>query len=194
MVRNGIFFLLLLFIFSFCNDKVKQFDGFIQGELEYLLASDSSKVWERIMQEEDGEEIMPTDCSMGNNLIFLQGDLGEPKPLLYAYNPLICDSLEFCLQYPDICKADTVLCNADTTFCETLEDGILYIGSWYAKEPFIKNSRSYTLVFEINSNKESIFVTSITSQYATFQYKNRKGVDGGIITEFYQFLSPISEE
>lgn len=194
MVRNGIFFYLLLLIFSYCGDKVKQFDGFVQSELEYLLASDEVKIWERIGQEENGEEIIPNDCGVDNYLIFLQGATGTPKPLLYAYNPLICDSLDFCLQHPDFCQADTTLCNADTTFCETLEDGILYIGSWYAKEPFIKNSRSDTLVFEINNKKESIFVTRITSQYATFQYKNRKGVDGGVITEFYKFLSPISEE
>lgn len=194
MVRNGIFFLLILFIFSLCNDKVKQFDGFIQSELEYLLASEEFKVWERTGKEEDGKEIVPDDCGLDNYLIFLQGSTGEPKPLLYAYNPLICDSLDFCLQHPDFCQADTALCNANTTFCETLEEGMLYIGSWYAKEPFIKNSRSDTLVFEINNSKESIFVTNITSQYATFLYKNRTGDDDGIITEHYKYLSPLNEE
>ncbi len=194
MVKNILYFIFLLFIFSFCDDKVKQFDGFVQVELEYLLASDEFRVWERIGQEEGGEEIIPTDCGIENYLIFLQGDLGEPKPLLYAYNPELCDSLDFCIQYPDFCLADTTLCNADTAICNTLGDGFLYIGSWYAKEPFIKNSRSDTLVFEINNNKESVFVTSITSQNATFQYKNREGVDGGVITEFYKLLSPVSEE
>ncbi|MCK5369006.1 MAG: hypothetical protein KAQ62_10655, partial [Cyclobacteriaceae bacterium] len=159
MVRNGIFFLLLIFLFSFCKDKVKQFNGFTQKEMEYLLASDDFKVWERISQEENGEEILPDDCGMENYLIFLQGSVGQPKPLLYAYNPLLCDSLDFCDQHPDFCEADTTLCNAEPDFCESLADGVLYIGSWYAKEPFIKNDRSDTLVFEINNKLESIFVT-----------------------------------
>ena len=185
--------LLLIFMFSFCKDKVKEFDGFTQKEMEYLLASDELKVWERNSQEEDGEVIVPGDCDMDNYLIFIQGNLGQPKPLLYAYNPLICDSLDFCSLHPDFCQADTDLCNADPVFCESLGDGVLYIGSWYAKEPFIKNSRSDTLVFEINSKIESIFVTSISSQYATFQYKNREGNDGEIITESYSFSPSISE-
>lgn len=193
MVRIGIFFLLVLFIFSSCGDKVKEFDGFVQGELEYLLASDTLKIWERIGQEENGEAVIPDDCDLENYLIFIQDELGQPKPLLYSYNPLICDSLDFCLQHPDFCQADTMLCNADPEFCETFSDGILYVGTWYAKEPFIKNSRSDTLVFEINKKKESIFVTSISSQNATFQYKNRVGIDGGVITEFYKIWSPTSE-
>ncbi|MCK5467293.1 MAG: hypothetical protein KAI99_02245 [Cyclobacteriaceae bacterium] len=193
MVRNGIFFLLLIFLFSFCKDKVKQFNGFTQKEMEYLLASDDFKVWERISQEENGEEILPDDCGMENYLIFLQGSVGQPKPLLYAYNPLLCDSLDFCDQHPDFCEADTTLCNAEPDFCESLADGVLYIGSWYAKEPFIKNDRSDTLVFEINNKLESIFVTNITSQNAIFQYKNRFGIGGEVITEIYKFSPPTSE-
>lgn len=193
MVRNGIFFLLLIFLFSFCKDKVKQFNGFTQKEMEYLLASDDFKVWERISQQENGEEILPDDCGMENYLIFLQGSVGQPKPLLYAYNPLLCDSLDFCDQHPDFCEADTTLCNAEPDFCESLADGVLYIGSWYAKEPFIKNDRSDTLVFEINNKLESIFVTNITSQNAIFQYKNRFGIGGEVITEIYKFSPPTSE-
>ena len=193
MVRNGIFFLLLIFLFSFCKDKVKQFNGFTQKEMEYLLASDDFKVWERISQEENGEEILPDDCGMENYLIFLQGSVGQPKPLLYAYNPLLCDSLDFCDQHPDFCEADTTLCNTEPSFCESLADGVLYIGSWYAKEPFIKNDRSDTLVFEINNKLESIFVTNITSQNAIFQYKNRFGIGGEVITEIYKFSPPTNE-
>ncbi|MCK5209374.1 MAG: hypothetical protein KAQ79_15175, partial [Cyclobacteriaceae bacterium] len=88
---------------------MKQFNGFTQKEMEYLLASDDFKVWERISQEENGEEILPDDCGMENYLIFLQGSVGQPKPLLYAYNPLLCDSLDFCDQHPDFCEADTTL-------------------------------------------------------------------------------------
>jgi len=194
MVRNGIFFLLLILLFSFCKDKVKRFNGFTQKEMEYLLASDDFKIWERIAKEEDGEEILPDECGMENYLIFLQGSIGQLKPLLYAYNPLICDSLDFCMQHPDFCQADTTLCNADPDFCESLNTGVLYIGSWYAKKPFINNDRSDTLVFEINSTIESIFVTSITSRYATFQYKRRFGTQGEIITEFYEFTPPTSDQ
>ena len=193
MVKNGVYFLLLLFLFSFCKDKVKKFNGFTQKEMEYLLSSDEFKAWERISKKEDGVEIEPDDCGLDNYLLFLQGTVGEPKPLLYAYNPLICDSLDFCMQHPDFCQSDTTLCNANPEFCESLNDGILYIGSWSAKAPFIINSRSDTLIFEINKKTESIHVTSITSEFATFVYKNRTGDDGGIITEFYKFAPPTIE-
>lgn len=191
--RNVLSYLFLILLFSFCDDKVKEFDGFTQKEMEYLLASDDAKVWERIAKEENGEEVMPDDCDMDNYLIFIQGGLGVPKPLLYAYNPLICDSLEFCNQHPDFCQADTTLCNEDPDFCEDLGEGVLYIGSWYAKEPFIVNSRSDTLIFDINNVSESIFVINITSQYAAFQYKNRIGENGEVIDEFYKLLESISE-
>lgn len=193
MLKNGIAFLLLILLFSFCGDKVREFDGFTQKEMEYLLSSDEGKIWEQISREEDGEVIVPDDCSMENYLIFIQGDLGQPKPLLYTYNPTICDSLDFCIQHPDFCQADTMNCNTEPEFCAVLEDGILYIGSWYAKEPFIKNDRTDTLVFDINSKQESIFVTSISSQNATFRYKNRIGNNGGVIDEYYKYLQPISE-
>ena len=186
-----IFFLAIL-LFS-CDDKVRKFSGFTQKEMEHLLASDESKAWLRISKEEDGDVIEPDDCGMDNYLIFVPGNLGDPKPLLYAYNPAICDSLDFCNQYPDFCQSDTALCNADPEFCDLLGQGVLYIGSWYAKEPFINNDRSDTLIFEINNKSESIFVTSITSQYASFQYKQRTGSSGGIITETYNYTPPEQE-
>lgn len=194
MRRNSLLYFSLIFVFSFCDDKVKKYDGFTQKEMEFLLAAEDFKIWERIAQEEDGEEVLPGDCDLENHLIFLQGSVGLAKPLLYAYNPTICDSLDFCNQHPDFCEADVDFCLQDPDFCETLSTGVLYIGSWYAKEPFITNDRSDTLVFEINNVDESIFVTSITSNYATFQYKNREGADGGIITEFYEFSASTSDQ
>lgn len=193
MIRNVLSFLFLILLFSYCGDKVKKYDGFTQTEMEYLLAADDLKVWERIGRQEDGAEVIPDDCGMENYLIFIQGSLGKPKPLLYAYNPLICDSLEFCDQHPDLCLADLTLCAENSEFCESLGDGTLYIGSWYAKEPFIKNSRTDTLIFDINNISESIFVTSITSLQATFRYKNREGENGGEIDEFYKLLLSPSE-
>ena len=80
-----------------------------------------------------------------------------------------------------------MLCNADPEFCDLLSDEVLYIGSWYAKEPFIINDRSDTLIFSVNNKKEAIFVVNITSQHAAFQYKNRQGDSGGLITEYYNF-------
>lgn len=189
-------FISLLFITTLilsCKDKVTKFNGFTQSELEYLLAAEEGKVWERISKEEDGEEIIPSDCEMDNYLILGPGNTGQEKPLLYAYNPAVCDSLDFCQLHPDFCQADTALCNADPDFCDLFSDDVLYIGSWYAKEPFIENDRSDTLVFTINNKKESIFVTNITSQYATFQYKHREGDNGGIITEYYQLFQNEDE-
>ena len=180
-------------LFFTCKDNVKEFSGFTQKELEYLLAADDIKVWERVSIKEGGDEIVPDDCGMDNYLIFMQGSLGAPKPLLYVYNPLICDSTNFCIQHPDFCQSDTTLCNSDPEFCSTLGDGVLYIGTWYAKAPFIQNDRSDTLIFEINKKKESIYVTSITSLYATFQYKQRTGSNGGTITEEYKFIKPGEE-
>lgn len=187
MTKRSIYYLLLLLVILSCSDKVTKYKGFIQSELEYLLASDEVKVWERVSVEENGQIVEPGDCDMDNFLIFAQGSVGAEKPLLYAYNPTICDSLEFCNLRPEFCKADTMLCNADPLFCESFGEGVLYIGSWYAKEPFIRNSRSDTLVFTINNKTESVYVTSISSQNATFQYKQRTGSGGGLITEYYQY-------
>ncbi len=182
-----IFFVMAVGMAWSCKDKVREFDGFTQKELEHLLASDSVKAWMRILREEDGQEVVPDDCGMDNQLIFMQGDLGDPKRLLYAYDPEICDSLDFCDRHPDFCQADTMLCQADTLFCQALGEGILYIGSWYAKAPFIENTRADTLIFEINNKTEAIWVLDITSQRMKINYKNRKGDSGGEITEYYEY-------
>ena len=193
MVRNGLFFLLLAISLLSCNDKVRVFSGFTQTEMEFLLASYEGKAWERISREEDGEEVTLEGCELDNFLFFVQDEVGEPKPLLFAYNNQVCDSLDICTLYPDFCISDTTLCAENPEFCEELGDGILYIGTWYAKEPFIENTRSDTLVFEINQKQESIFVSSITANYATFLYKDRTGSGGGTVVENYQYLPPIEE-
>lgn len=193
MVKNAVIFSLILFALYSCKDKVKEFSGFTQKELEYLIASTNAKVWERVSREEDGEEVFPDDCGMDNFLIFEQGNVGAPKKLLYAYNPGICDSLDFCNLHPDFCMADIANCAADPAFCDDFQEGILYIGTWYAKAPFIVNSRSDTLIFTINGKSESIHVTDISSEYATFVYKNRQSSTGGTIEETYKYLSPTGE-
>jgi hypothetical protein len=193
MIKNSLFFLLLIVIFS-CKDKVTKFSGFTQTEMEFLLASSDAKIWERISREEDGEEIFLEGCEAESYLIFLQDEVGDPKPLLYAYNPAVCDSLDFCALHPDFCISDTTLCAENPDFCDDLQDGILFIGSWYVKEPFIENSRADTLIFEINEKSESIHVTSITANYATFSYKNRTGSSGGSVIESYQFVPSDTEQ
>jgi len=187
--RTILFFLVMLGLLS-CNDKVKEFSGFTQKEMEFLLASYDGKVWERLSREENGEEVPLEGCELDNFLIFVQGRVGEPKPLLFAYNSVACDSLDICDLYPDFCLSDTTLCAEDPDFCASLEDGILYIGSWYAKEPFIENTRSDTLIFQINQVQESIHVTQITANLATFLYKNRSSAEGGAVVENYQYLPP----
>jgi hypothetical protein len=175
---------------------VQEFSGFNQKELEFLLSSYEGKAWERISREEDGEEVVFEDCGLENYLIFLEDNVsnaGELKPLLYAYNPNLCDSLDFCSLHPDFCLSDTTLCGANPEFCDSLEDGILFIGSWYAKEPFIENSRSDTLVFEINNKAESIQVLDITANYVTFFYKNSTGASGATVVERYRFLPSTTE-
>jgi hypothetical protein len=193
MVRNAVIFSFIIFILLSCKDQVKEYSGFTQKELEYLLASTEIKVWERVSREEDGAEVIPDDCGMDNFLIFFQGDVGKPKDLLYAYNPNICDSLDFCNLHPDFCNSNVTNCAANPVLCDDLQEGLLYIGTWYAKAPFIVNSRSDTLVFTINGKTESIHVTDISSEYATFVYKNRQSTTGGTIEETYKYLSPIPE-
>lgn len=196
MVKKGHFLAIILFLAFACKDKVKEFSGFNQKELEFLIASYEGKIWERISREENGEEINFSDCDLENYLIFLESNInnvGEQKPLLYAYNTNICDSLDFCSLHPDFCQSDVTLCGENPGFCEGLEDGILFIGSWYAKEPFFENSRSDTLVFEINNKTESIQVLDISANYATFLYKNRFSASGGSVIEHYQFLPPTTE-
>lgn len=193
MVKNAVIFSFIIFILISCKDQVKEYSGFTQKELEYLLASTEIKVWERVSREEDGVEVISDDCGMDNFLIFVQGDVGKPKDLLYAYNPNMCDSLDFCNLHPDFCISNTTLCAANPTLCDDLQEGLLYIGAWYAKAPFIVNSRSDTLVFTINGKTESIHVTGISSEYATFVYKNRQSASGGTIEETYKYLLPITE-
>jgi hypothetical protein len=197
MIKSSRIFIFILFVFMLsCKDKVQEFSGFNQKELEFLLASYEGKIWERISREENGEEIILEDCDLENYLIFLESNVnnvGEQKPLLYAYNPNTCDSLDFCSLHPDFCLSDTTLCGENPDFCEGLDNGILFIGSWYAKEPFFENSRSDTLVFEINNKTESIQVLDITANYVTFLYKNRVGSSGGSVIEHYQFLPPTTE-
>jgi len=195
MISKQIAFILFfaaLIIFS-CKEKVQEFSGFTQKEMEYLLASQEVKIWQRISREENEEDVVLEGCDLENYLFFVQGQVGNPKPLLYAYNPSNCDSLDFCNLHPDLCIADTTLCGEDPEFCSGLGDGILYIGSWYAKEPFIENSRSDTLVFEINGKMESIQVLDISSEYATFLYKNRTGGSGGSVVEHYQNIAVTDE-
>ena len=187
MIKRFFFYSIFLLFLLSCSDKLRKYNGFIQSELEYLLASDPGKAWERVSVEEDGQVIEPSDCDMDNFLIFWQGNVGEEKPLLYAYNPSVCDSLEFCSIHPDFCQADTMLCASNPDFCELFGDNVLYIGSWYAKKPFIENSRSDTLIFTINNKTESIFVTSVSALNTSLQYKNRTGSGGGLITEYYKF-------
>lgn len=186
MLKRGFIFCFVIAVIWSCNDKVTKFNGFTQKELEFLLASEDLKVWERVSREEDGVEVEPDDCGLDNFIVFVQNQVGQPKPLLYAYNPTLCDSLEFCNEHPNFCISDTTLCNADPAFCQALGEGVLYIGTWYAKEPFVSNDRSDTLIFEINNIEESIHVTNITSQFASFLYKNRSSSSGGVISENYQ--------
>lgn len=193
MAKNIVFFLFIILSFAACKDNVKEFSGFTQKEMEFLLASYELKVWERISRMENGEEVIPGDCGLDNYLIFVTGNIGVPKNLFYAYNPGICDSLDFCNLHPDFCLADKANCADDPAACDDLPEGVLYIGSWYAKAPFIVNDRSDTLVFEINGKTESIHVTDISSEYATFVYKNRQSASGGAVEEIYRYLKPTAE-
>ncbi len=190
MIRLILLCFLAGFILISCEDKVKKFDGFTQKEMEFLLAGDESKVWERLAVDKDGNELVLDDCEIENYLIFVKGTIGSPKPLFYAYNPSICDSLDFCNRHPDFCLSNLILCAENTDLCQTLTDGILYIGSWYAKAPFIKNERSDSLVFTINNKQEFIYVSDINAQYATFNYKNQVGSDGSSVIEYYQYSTP----
>jgi hypothetical protein len=57
------FFILTTALYS-CKDQVKEFSGFTQKELEYLLASDEGKVWQRLSRQVDGEDVTLTDCEL----------------------------------------------------------------------------------------------------------------------------------
>jgi hypothetical protein len=59
MSKKHLFHFLFLFLTIIsCKDKVQEFSGFNQKELEFLLASYEGKIWERISREEDGEEVV----------------------------------------------------------------------------------------------------------------------------------------
>ncbi len=174
-----------------CSDEVREFDGFTQKELEYLLTGENGKIWLRTERWENDTEVEFDECSTDNYLIFVAvaDSIGKPKPLVYGYNATICDSLDFCTANPDFCQSNVMNCEQDPDLCELLEDGMLYVGTWYAKAPFVKNDRSDTLVMEINKIVESVQVTAITSTELEVFYKNREGANGETITETYtQFI------
>ena len=56
MSKSTIIYLAFFLLIFGCEDKVKDFSGFTQKELEFLLASEEGKAWERISKEEGGEE------------------------------------------------------------------------------------------------------------------------------------------
>lgn len=94
---------ILLLATQSCGDEVREFDGFTQTELEYLLAGEGGKIWLRTGRQVDDVAIEQEGCTSDNYLLFLTADnsIGKPKPLLYGYNPTICDSLDFCTINPD---------------------------------------------------------------------------------------------
>jgi len=193
-IRGGKYGFLALFLALFvaCADKVREFDGFNQKELEYLLTGEAGKIWLRTVRMENDTEVEFDECSTDNYLIFLPvaNAIGKPKPLIYGYNPTICDSLDFCISNPDFCISNQFNCAEDPDLCELLDDGMFHIGTWYAKAPFVVNDRADTLVLEINKKFESVQVTSITSTELDVFYKNRKGPSGETITESYQQFVP----
>jgi hypothetical protein len=185
-------FLALFFAIAIgCSDEVREFNGFTQKELEFLLTGENGKIWLRTERMENDTEVEFDDCTSDNYLIFVAvaNATGKPKPLIYGYNPTICDSLDFCTANPDFCQSNVMNCEQDPDLCELLDDGMLYIGTWYAKAPFVVNDRADTLILEINKKIESVQVTSITSTELEVFYKNRKGSNGETITESYvQFV------
>jgi hypothetical protein len=193
MFRILLFVLIVIGLFSSCEDKVREYNGFTQSELEYLLSGEEFKAW-NLMGIDEGETSIELDeCQSDNFLIFLGGSTGDPKPLLYAYNTNICDSLDFCLQHPEFCLSDTTLCGSDPEFCASLEAGVLYIGSWYVKAPFITNNPADTLVLAINDKSETAYIPNVNAENVTIQYRRRTGENGEIITEYYYFPLPIDE-
>ena len=120
----------------------------------------------------------------------LDNAIGKPKPIIYGYDPTVCDSLDFCAANPDFCLSNIINCAKDPGLCNQLDDGMLYIGTWYAKAPFVKNSRADTLILEINNKVESVQVNNITPSEMEVFYKNRKGANGETITESYSQYVP----
>ncbi len=154
MIKKTLLYFLFFGAAFSCNDVVKKYDGFTQREMEFLLASYGGKIWQRVSRTEDGQEITPDDCGLENYMIFTANTqqpvvVGSPKPLFYAYNPVNCDSLAFCASFPEYCLANKAFCEANPDVCNDLQEGILNIGTWFAKAPFIQNSRTnYTFNIE----------------------------------------------
>jgi hypothetical protein len=170
-----------------CNDKVRDFAGFTQSEMEYLLAADSGKQWVRIGRTENGESVALEGCDFATRLIFLQDGVGVPKPLLAAYNPDACDSLSFCNVYPAYCRADSSLCAQNPELCDSIAQNEFFIGSWLAQEPFVENSRADTLLLEIDGVEEAVQVLEISGSFASFLFKEREGSAGAKVVEHYQY-------
>ncbi|NJN27597.1 MAG: hypothetical protein HC819_17290 [Cyclobacteriaceae bacterium] len=177
--------ILVVFLLFACEDKVEEFDGFMQKELEYMLAGQDVKIWERV------SESNANDCAAGNYLVFVQdstGKTGTPKPLLFAYDPALCSAQIFCEQYPDYCASNADLCLLYPAFCNQVGEGFLFIGTWYAPLPAVENGSTDMMVFTINKKSEPVRVSAIDPEHLVLEYSREKP------TEEYQFVAPPNND
>ncbi len=178
---NRHLYLLLFFALSLysCEETVDEFSGFQKQEMEFLLAGDSAKVWERVSRWEDGKEIEFSDCEKQNRMIFLAGNSDESKRLLYTFDTAVCDSAGFCNENIEYCISDTAQCNQDPDFCELLDDSTLYLGTWEVMEPAIDGGTTDQLLLKLWPKTRETTVTGISALAFSFEFSESES--GGII-------------
>jgi len=169
---KGYLFALIFFAFLLyaCEETIDEFSGFQKQEMEFLLAGDSAKVWERVSRWEDGVEVEFSDCEKQNRMLFIAGNNDESKRLLYTFDTEVCDSESFCNENIKYCISDTAQCNRDPDFCELLDEGTLYLGTWEVKEPASKGGTTDQLLIKLWPRTRITTVTSISSLAFSYEF------------------------
>jgi hypothetical protein len=185
-------FLLVGFLFFTCGSPVEDFDGFTKNQVEFLLSGEEGKGWELISRFVDGDESALSECEEQTQYIFQPDASNDIKPLLLTRSSDTCDSLEFCLEFPQYCVADTFNCNLNPSYCRNFNNDTLFIGYWEVKSQELSTARTDTVFLYLWDEFRTMDIEFLTSQIANFKYEDVSS-SSTIIQEDFVHLMPDTE-
>jgi hypothetical protein len=163
-----------------CGEPVREFDGFVKGQIEYLIGGGEGKAWELVSRTIDGSAAGPGTCESGSFWLFVPDGRSGPNPLLYAYDPAICDSADFCSAFPDFCRYDSAFCAENPQMCAGVPPNILHIGTWAVKDPPILNTPTDTIYLYLWNETRTTHLQEITASRLGMEYVS---VSGSLVVE-----------
>ncbi len=180
------FWIFVALALASCGDPVPEYDGFNKNQVEFLLAGTAGKVWQLTSRTVDDQMAEVDPCEEGGLLVFLPDSRNDNKPLLYAYDPTVCDSLTFCNAFPGYCMSDTSICNQNPALCQGFDGRTLFIGYWEVKKPLITNARTDTVFVHLWEGTRTMHINKMTASLSTFKYE-RPGSE--IVNESYFWIN-----